>query len=81
MNDTRFQHIKENILSTLAEYGVHNVTDDQALFSSGMLDSIAAVQILTQLEAEFGLNLADEDFDINHIDSLQALQSYLQSRP
>lgn len=80
MSASEFQQIKTYILGVLATYNINNVTDDQALFSSGMLDSLAAVQILTQLETDFNIDLADEDFDINHIDSLQALENFLASR-
>ncbi|MGU3576236.1 acyl carrier protein [Brucellaceae bacterium C25G] len=80
MSSSKFQEIKTYILGVLASYNIHDVKEDQALFSSGMLDSLAAVQILTQLETDFGIDLADEDFDINHIDSLQALESFLAAR-
>lgn len=80
MSTSEFQQIKSYILGILATYNIHDIADDQALFSSGMLDSLAAVQILTQLETDFNIDLADEDFDINHIDSLTALEAFLASR-
>ncbi|HWD14084.1 MAG TPA: phosphopantetheine-binding protein [Pseudochrobactrum sp.] len=80
MLSSEVKNIKEYIAGVLASYNIHHVEEDQKLFSSGMLDSLAAVQILTQLEADFNIDLADEDFDINHIDSLQSLENYLNTR-
>lgn len=80
MSTSEAQEIKAYILGVLASYNINDVADDQLLFSSGILDSLAAVQILTQLETNFNIDLADEDFDINHIDSLQALETFLRTR-
>lgn len=80
MSVSEFQKIKNYILDVLTTYNIHDVAEDQPLFSSGMLDSLAAVQILTQLETDFNIDLADEDFDINHIDSLSALEKFLSQR-
>lgn len=45
-----------------------------------MLDSIAAVQVLLQLENDFQVDLSDEDFDITYIDTLQSLEQFLADR-
>lgn len=45
-----------------------------------MLDSIAAVQVLLQLENDFQVDLSDEDFDITYIDTLQSLELFLADR-
>lgn len=80
MSSLDIQNIKKHITGILSGYNIHQIAEDQPLFSSGLLDSLAAVQILTQLETDFDIDLADEDFDINHIDSLQSLESYLMTR-
>lgn len=47
--------------------------DDESLFDSGRLDSIAAVNILLVLETDYGVDLSDPDFDISQIDTLQQI--------
>lgn len=72
--------LRARIESILSQYGIENVRSDQPLFSSGMLDSIAAVQVLLQLENDFQVDLSDEDFDITYIDTLQSLEQFLADR-
>lgn len=75
-----FTKLRTRIEGILSQYGVENVGCDQPLFSSGILDSVAAVQILMQLENDFDIDLSDEDFDISHIDSIQTLEQFLSAR-
>lgn len=54
-----------------------NFRDDESLFDSGRLDSIAAVNLLLALESDYGVDLSDPDFDISRIDSLQDIADLL----
>lgn len=75
-----FTKLRSRIEDMLSQYGVENAPSDQPLFSSGILDSIAAVQILMQLENDFEVDLSDEDFDITNIDTIQSLENFLSQR-
>jgi acyl carrier protein len=72
--------IRETILSLLKTRGVTTVGETEPLFSSGLLDSLAATDVLMALESEHGVDLADEDFDILQIDTLQGLETFLAAR-
>lgn len=65
------------ILETLAERGVTSVSDHDCLFSSGLLDSLSATEVLVALEASYGIDLADEDFDIHAIDTLAGIEQLI----
>lgn len=80
MSNTGVENIRSMVLNLLGEHGHAGVSDSQALFSSGLLDSVAATQVLLALETDFGVDLADEDFDITEIDTLQSLESFVASR-
>lgn len=54
--------------------------DDESLFDSGRLDSIAAVSLLLSLETDFGVDLSDPDFDISQIDTLQEINTLVSSQ-
>ncbi|MBW3096552.1 acyl carrier protein [Pseudohoeflea coraliihabitans] len=47
--------------------------DDESLFDSGRLDSIAAVNLLLALENDYGVDLSDPDFNVSQIDTLQEI--------
>jgi acyl carrier protein len=49
------------------------VADSEALFSSGRLDSLAAVEIVTFLEQQFAIDFSEIDFEIDLLDSIDAI--------
>jgi acyl carrier protein len=68
------------INSKLAERGLPAAADGDSLFTSGRLDSMAAVEVMMLLESDFGLDLADADFDIAKLDTLRDLEAMLLAR-
>jgi acyl carrier protein len=72
--------LRETIDHLLTERNLKPVGDHESLFSSGLLDSLAATEVLILLELEYGFDLADEDFDIAQIDTLHALEKMIASR-
>ncbi len=58
----------------LADYGQGpEFGDDDLLVTSGLLDSQAVLRIVVFLEEEFGLDLAEQGFDQNDVDSLTSM--------
>lgn len=58
----------------LADYGEGpEFGDDDLLVTSGLLDSQAVLRIVVFLEEEFGLDLAEQGFDQNDVDSLTSM--------
>ncbi len=49
------------------------LTDDEPLLSSGLLDSLAIVTLLTFLDTEFGVTIDDTDFDPDNFESISAI--------
>ena len=73
--------IRTFIESLLAERGSATpVGDDEALFTSGRLDSMAAVQVMMMLESDYGFDLSDADFDIARLDTIADLEGLIARR-
>lgn len=72
--------IRDTIMAILNERGIASVGETEGLFSSGLLDSIAATEVLIALESDYGVDLSDEDFDILQIDTLQSIEVFLSAR-
>ena len=68
------------ILDSLRERGITTVGEHDSLFSTGLLDSLAATEVLVALEADYGIDLADEDFDISEIDTLHGIEQLIAAR-
>ena len=52
-----------------------DISANDAIFTSGLLDSLAATELIMTLEGEFGLDLADADFDISQLDTISSLEA------
>jgi len=46
------------------------VRDDESLFITGRLDSLAATEMIMLLEQDFSLDLASADFDVSALDTI-----------
>jgi acyl carrier protein len=53
--------------------------DDESLFSSGRLDSLTMTRVVIFLEQEFGVDFAQVNFDVDLIDSVQAIESLISN--
>ncbi len=53
---------------------------DESLFESGYLDSFALPDMVSALEAEFGVKIPDADLTPRKFDSISRIESYLESR-
>jgi acyl carrier protein len=54
-------------------------SDDASLLMSGRLASVDAVEIVVFLEEKFGVNFSEVGFDQSLIDSVDAIDSLLQT--
>lgn len=67
--------IRSMIADMLAARGHSgSVGERDSLFTSGRLDSLAATEVLMLLESDFGIDLADADFDISRLDTIAELE-------
>ena len=56
------------------------LTDETSLLSSGILDSLAIVQLMSLLSEELGIEIADEDFTIENFENVGSLLAFVQRR-
>lgn len=73
------ERVRATIFAILSERGVTSISDTEPLFSTGRLDSLAAAEVLAQLEGDYGVDLASDDFDITRIDTLGELEKLVAS--
>jgi len=56
-----------------------NPQPDESLFESGLLDSFALPDMVTALEASFGIKIPDSDLNPRKFDSIERIESYLET--
>jgi acyl carrier protein len=63
--------IRDFILATyLPGESADNLRDDTPLLSSGILDSLAALNLATHLEQQFGIQISAYDLGVEHFDRI-----------
>ena len=80
MTTTPRETVRQTVADLLRQHGQDPaVADDASLFDSGRLDSMSAVKIMLKLEADFGLDLGDPDFDIARLDTIDDIVAMLDA--
>ncbi|MBL8425700.1 MAG: acyl carrier protein [Candidatus Accumulibacter phosphatis] len=54
--------------------------DDESLFVSGRLDSFSMMTLVMYLEEAFGLDFSDFEFDVNLVDSVNAIEVLVDAK-
>lgn len=57
-----------------------NPEPDESLFSSGLLDSFSLPDFVSGLEQEFKISVPDSDLSARKFDTVEKVESYLDSK-
>ena len=68
-----------SVLNSVSEKG--GVPDaDESLFDSGILDSFALPDMVSELEREFQIKIPDSDLNPRKFESIDRIDQYLETR-
>ncbi len=67
-------------LENHAREDLSEVRDDTELFSTGLVDSFAMIELLMFLEKYTGTRLGPEDIDLDNLDSIGRIIKYVDKR-
>jgi acyl carrier protein len=56
------------------------LTDSTPLFSSGLLDSIASLQLVSFLETQFGISIQAHEVVAENLNTLTAIAQFVRSK-
>lgn len=68
------------IMNELAVGRSKQITPDDDLFSSGVLDSLGVLQLVLFIEEQFGIEVPDEDVVFENFQSVSAIAGYLKTQ-
>ena len=57
-----------------------DVGDDEDIFALGFVNSLLAMQLVNFLEKEFGIQVADEDLDLDNFRSITAMATLVERK-
>jgi len=58
----------------------HKLDDNISLTSSGMLDSTGMIELVTFIESQFGLQIADEEMVPENLDSVSRIEAFVERK-
>ena len=63
----------------VGQFGVDggDLTDDTALFSEGLLDSLSVMELVTFVEAEAGVRIPPQDIVLENFDTVACIVRYV----
>lgn len=67
----------ENILN---KHGQTAIDLDDNLLRSGLIDSVAMIQLVNFIQDSFGVNVPFQDFTVTNFKSINVMASYLENR-
>ena len=67
------------VLQRVSGKDIHPGADD-ALFTSGLLDSFALTDFVSGLEEEFGVTIPDSDLSARKFDTIAKVDAYLAAK-
>jgi acyl carrier protein len=77
-NQNRILEIVRRVASKAAGKKV-DPAPDESLFDSGLLDSFSLTDLVAALESEFSIRVPDADLTPRKFDSIERIQSYIET--
>jgi acyl carrier protein len=76
-----FDTLRHSLLDALRQHGdTQDMADSDSLFLSGRLDSFSMMNLILFLESRFQLSFSDLEFDVDKVDSLDAIAALVQAK-
>ncbi len=73
--DALLEYLQRHVRTDLRALG-----DDAPLFSTGVIDSFAMVELLLFLQSHTGAKLGPEDVDLDNFDSIARIMAFAAAR-
>ncbi len=75
------ERVMAYLLSELPAPRRTHLRPDTALFSSGLLDSLAFLRLVSYLQAEFGVRPQEIGVEVKKVDTIAVIAALVRSRP
>lgn len=73
--------VKVKVKAFLAQFfGDYELKDNDDIFSSGHVNSLFAMQLITFLENEFKIKIGNEDLDLSNFYTLDAIEMFVTKK-
>jgi acyl carrier protein len=80
MDETTFAGIEKYIASQVLKQPSRKIAKDEALISSGLIDSFSLMDLALFVEDTFGVRIEDTELNAETFDNLNQLVALIESR-
>ena len=80
MDQTIATSLEKYIATQVLKQPNRNITNDEALISSGLIDSFSLMDLALFVEDHFGVRIEDTELNADTFDNLSQLVSLMESR-
>ncbi|HWW13820.1 MAG TPA: acyl carrier protein [Candidatus Dormibacteraeota bacterium] len=74
------EKVREFVIDAAQRKGMEVASDDESLTESGVIDSLAIFRLVSFLEDNFGIRIADEEIVNENFRSVNAIESFVSER-
>jgi len=72
--------VREFALENAQSKGINEVADDLSLTESGIIDSLAIFRLVSFLEDNFGVRVADEEIVLENFQTVNAIEAFVAGK-
>lgn len=72
--------IRTYLMANRATQSVTEFSDQESLLESGVIDSMAMVDLISHLESEYSIEIDEDDMVPENFDTVDAIVAYLESK-
>jgi len=72
--------IKQSLSAYLKKFIQKEIAADDEIITSGLVNSLFAMQLILFIEKEFSLKIGNEDLDIKNFNSLNAISRFVGNK-
>ncbi len=74
------EQIRRFVMTTAQSKGVTQVTDDQSLMTSGIIDSLGIFRLVAFLEENFSVRIGDDDIVHDNFQSINEINRFVAAK-
>ncbi len=80
MNETMIAGLEQYIVTKVLKQPNRKISPDEALISSGLIDSFSLMDLALFVEDTYGVRIEDTELNADKFDSLSQLAALIESR-
>ncbi len=74
------QKIREYIIKNLYYAEDNPITDDDSFLETGVVDSMGVMELVTYIQSEFGIEVAQSEIVVENFDSIQKVANFVRRK-